>query len=195
MPLFFGYHLWICCPGIGFYRIFSYFYQLRNLSHSAMYYKSALLVIFFFLSHSSFAQSRITSKHIKVLMAAEAKWSPGMVQQNNVPGGGKVYRVQIKIRKKGNYEFEKLIVANESLDMEMVSEEIAEKKTVLKKCSEWEVVARSSKKEVMHISDPTIAQLIKENQLVAGWIQYKFEDQVFVRPIKLFQQSSTVPNQ
>lgn len=161
-----------------------------------MYDKSVLLLLFVFVINCSFAQSQITSRHIKVLTATKKSWNPGIVQQNAEPGGGKIYEMQIKIRKKGNYDFEKLVVDNESLEIELSGMDGQESgNAVIKKCSKWQLIARSSKRDVNEISDPSIKKIVSEHKNVAGWIQYKFKGQTFVRAVELFEAGAATRNQ
>ena len=161
-----------------------------------MHCKSIVLVLFVLVINFSFAQPQITSKHIKVLTATKMSWNPGMVQQNSGPGGGMVYEIQIKIRKKGDYDFEKLIIDNESLDIELAgNDEKNSGNAFIKKCSKWQLIARSSKRDVKEISDSSIEKMTSEHKDMAGWIQYKFKGQTFVRPVELFEAGSATRNQ
>lgn len=119
-----------------------------------------------------------------------------MVQQNAEPDGGKVYKIQIKIRKRGDYDFEKLIVDNESLDIELVGNDpMNSGNAFIKKCSKWQLVARSSKRDIKAISDAAVEKLISEQKNVAGWIQYTFKGQTFIRPVDSFEVGSSIRNQ
>lgn len=123
-------------------------------------------------------------------------WNPGMVQQNSEPGGGMVYDLQIKIRKKGVYDFEKLIVDNESLDVEWAGKDgKSSGNAFIKKCAKRQLIARSSKRDIKEINDPAIEKLIRGHKDMAGWIQYKFKDQTFVRPVQLFEAGVAMRNQ
>ena len=152
--------------------------------------KSILVAILFIATPSCFAQVVTSSKHVKIMAASEMSWSPGMVQQNSKPEGGKIYELAIKIRKRGDYIFEKIIVDNQSLDAEMVKDGQRGIEGPYKKCSKWQVVSRTNKKDVKEISDPALRQLVDENKSVAGWIQYKFEGETLLTPVNQFESKS-----
>lgn len=119
-----------------------------------------------------------------------------MVQQNAEPDGGSIYEIQMKIRKKGDYDFQKLIVDNESLDLELVgNDNMNSGNAFIKKCSKWQLVARSSKRDIKTISDPAMEKRINEHKDVAGWIQYTFKGQAFVKPVDLFEAGPSSRNQ
>lgn len=119
-----------------------------------------------------------------------------MVQQNAEPDGGRIYEMQIKIRKRGDYDFKKLIVDNESLKIELVGNDAVNSgNAFIKKCSKWQLIARSSKRDIKTISDAAVEKLRNEHKGVAGWIQYAFKGQTFVRPISLFEAGPSSRNQ
>jgi hypothetical protein len=119
-----------------------------------------------------------------------------MVQQNAEPGGGKIYEIQIKIRKKGDYVFEKLIVDNESLDVEWVGkDDLHSEGGMIKKCSRWQLIARSDKRDLKTIKDPAMEKMVSEHKDMAGWIQYTFKGQIFVKPVDLFEAGPATRNQ
>ena len=161
-----------------------------------MQYKSISSLIFFLVLNNSIAQSQITSKHLRVLNASEQSWSPGIVRQNTEPAGGKVYEIHIKVRKRGAYNFESLLVGNEKLDIEIAQNgERNLSNAFYKKCSKWQLIARSNQNDVKKITDESLTNMITENRDIDGWILYKFKGQTFAKSIAHFDLGSGMPNQ
>lgn len=152
--------------------------------------KTILVVILFIVSSTCFAQVQISSKHVKINAATQMSWSPGMIQQNSAPAGGKVFEVAIKIKKRGDYVFEKMIVDGQSLDIEMVKDGKRGIDGPYKKCSKWHIISRSDRGEVKDIIDPDIRSTINENQAVVGWIKYKFKGETLLAPVNQFESKS-----
>lgn len=159
--------------------------MLKN-QYRVLCLKVLAVVVLVCAFNASQAQTSVSSKHLKIISAHEMKWSPGMVQQNSEPSGGKVFDVVVKIRKKGDYVFEKMITENQSLDMEAPKNMKGEENQGFKKCSKWQVVARSNRREVKDIADLDIKRVTTGREDVAAWIQYKYNGQSFITPVMAF---------
>ena len=149
----------------------------------------SLILAFFSLTLYSItlhAQTpNLCTKHLAVGTSTESNWAPGIVQNNSQPAGGKVYEVQIKIRKNGYITFENLITENEVLPVEIVKDGTRNVAGPFKKGDVLTLIARTDKKKVQPAPENSIALKIKSKNAV-GAVSYTFKDKQYIHPLASF---------
>lgn len=161
-----------------------------NFQRCTLFVRALSISLAMFVSNLAFAQLEISIKHLKVVNSSQMAWSPGTVRENSSPGGGNIYQIEIKIKKKGEYQFEKMIKDGESLDLEMTSKGVQQAAGNFKRCAKWQIIARSNRRTPFEIEDDQVKFIVAKHSEVVGWIQYKFKNQKYLLPIAKIEKTS-----
>ncbi len=146
------------------------------------------------LASESYAQSpEICTKPLQVMQATHEAWVPGIVQNNSVQAGGTIYRISLKIKKRGGVTFQKLILADRVLDVEANHNGQRGAIGPFGKRAQVEIIARTEKQAPTIAPDEyMIRALTSEN--AQALILFTFRGRSFVRPVKIFEERNPTLN-
>jgi hypothetical protein len=152
--------------GIGFQSPFAYL--VRIFSRQNPMNSRVLLALFIFFPVSLLAQVKISAKDINVLSATWQTWSPGTVQMESSPGGGRMYQIKFIMKKSGVFQFDSLVMVEGSLPVEVIKNTTRNYKGPFKKGETILLIAYQSSKEQLIRNSPAIRALITRQKLAAG---------------------------
>ncbi len=133
-------------------------------------------------------------KPVKVIEATQERWAPGVVRDNAAQEGGTIYRISVRIRKKGDVTFQGLILNEGTLEIEAINDGQRNASGPFSKGEELLLVARSEKKATPTTPpDPSFIEKMKSRN-AAALLLFTYRGKQFIRPVGTFETRAATLN-
>ncbi len=148
--------------------------------------KAAINGFLILCSVTLYAQApRICNRPVQLLDATRQNWAPGIVQENSQSSGGMIYELSVRIRKKGNVTFDKLIVNNQMLDVEAVQDGQRHVAGPFRKGDRILLIARFDRSKSPEPADENILARLKNKDAEAALL-YTIRNKQRLKPVQSF---------
>lgn len=133
-------------------------------------------------------QTKISTKHLKIIDASQHKWSPGTVQKNSEPAGGIIYETKIKVKKSGDLKIDHFIIEDKLLKVEINKGTERKVSGPFTKGDELTILARSETSSP--ISENLSASIGAKKK--SAWLMYTVDGKNYLAGVSRINQK-TVP--
>jgi hypothetical protein len=144
-----------------------------------------LATIFFIVSIDVTSQTPVCTKHLKIEESTQRNWNPGVVKENSAQAGGDIFEVKIKVKKGGYITFEKLIIEDQALAVEVKQDGNRGAQGPFKKGDEIILTSRTDKEEPFNKADQAIVTTIN-NKNAIGAVLYTVKGKEYIHTISNF---------